>query len=164
MAIEKRAAAGRIFHVLRRQRRWGCAPGKKSVSPPAKSERECIKLRITTNRTLTAHAHYNGAPLLKMYLRTEPAFAAHAESLELTSGPKTSCLGSLDPSFHPTSAGLTVQMVRRCSRIATSVSRSIECEKSQARPSTLRLTIATRFCLFNDRQENTPCATLQLTY
>lgn len=33
---------------------------------------ECIKLRITTNRTLTAHAHYNGHPLLKMYLRTKP--------------------------------------------------------------------------------------------
>lgn len=38
----------------------GVAPDKKSVSPPAKSERECIKLRITTNRTLTAHAYYNG--------------------------------------------------------------------------------------------------------
>lgn len=40
----------------------GVAPDKKSVSLPAKSERECIKLRITTNRTLTAHAHYNGTP------------------------------------------------------------------------------------------------------
>lgn len=40
----------------------GVAPDKKSVSPPAKSERECIKLRITTNRTLTAHAYYNGTP------------------------------------------------------------------------------------------------------
>ncbi|KAL2750860.1 hypothetical protein V1477_000963 [Vespula maculifrons] len=36
--------------------------GQKSVRPSAKSERECIKLRITTNRTLTAHAHYNGCP------------------------------------------------------------------------------------------------------
>ncbi|KAI4499652.1 hypothetical protein M0802_005222 [Mischocyttarus mexicanus] len=30
-----------------------------------------------------------GAPPLKMYLRTKTAFAAHAESSELTSGPKS---------------------------------------------------------------------------
>jgi len=38
-------------------------PDKKSVSSRwLNQSSECIKLRITTNRTLTAHAHYNGTP------------------------------------------------------------------------------------------------------
>lgn len=60
---------------------------------------ECIKLRITTNRTLTAHAHYNGTPCWRCIYVLNRLLVAHAESSELTSGPKNTQLGSLEFPF-----------------------------------------------------------------
>jgi len=61
---------GREFSPVRgerrgrkKKRRGRGRERRRSVGPRWLNQgRECIKLRITTNRTLTAHAHYNGTP------------------------------------------------------------------------------------------------------
>lgn len=85
----------------------GVAPDKKSVSPPAKSERECIKLRITTNRTLTAHAHYNGTPCWRcIYVLNRLRGSRWVVGINIW--PKNVPVGSLDPFSLPRVTGLTV--------------------------------------------------------
>lgn len=104
---QARSSASPATRIIRRRRKnISCftAPASlgfrriKKVSPRLNQSPECIKLRITTNRTLTAHAHYNGTPRWRcIYVLNRLRGSRWVVGINIW--PKNVPLGSLDPFF-----------------------------------------------------------------